>query len=73
MNSENVKLAKSFRYGEKKMKQVITHQYERYDRGFTTFYDFMQALLDHPEEFPKTTQERMSVAEARKILEEERR
>jgi len=40
---------------EKKIKQVITQQYEKYDCGFTTFYDFVQALLDHPEEFPETT------------------
>jgi len=39
---------------EDKIKQVLAVPFENYDRGFPTFYDFMQALLDFSDNPQKT-------------------
>jgi len=46
MNNEEAKFVKSLGIEEDKIKQVHAVQFENYNRGFPTFYDFMQALLD---------------------------
>ena len=64
-HGENVKILKTLGFGEAKIRRVLTQRYEEHDNDFYNFNDFLQALLDVPED------RQMTVAEARKIVEEE--
>ena len=63
-HGENVKILKTLGFGEAKIKCVLTQRYEEHDNNFYNFNDFLQALLDAPED------QQMTLAEARKIVEE---
>ena len=64
-HGENVKILKTLGFGEAKIRRVLTQRYEEQDNNFYYFYDFLQVLLDAPED------RQMTLAEARKIEEEE--
>ena len=71
-NGENTKLAKSLGFGEKKIKSVLIKQFQNYNHDFTTFYDFVQALLDEPDTGSELRVSKwITVAEAKKKLKEE--
>ena len=63
-HGENVRILKTLGFGEAKIRRVLTQIYEELDNNFYNFNDFLQALLDVPED------RQMTVAEARKIVEE---
>ena len=64
-HGENVRILKTLGFGEAKIRRVLTQRYEEHDNNFYNFEDFLQALLDAPED------RQMTLAEARKIVEEE--
>ena len=64
-HGENVRILKTLGFGEAKIRRVLTQRYEEHDINFYNFNDFLQALLDVPED------RQMTLAEARKIVEEE--
>ena len=64
-HGENVRILKTLGFGEAKIRRVLTQRYEEHDNNFYNCNDFLQALLDVPED------RQMNLAEARKIVEEE--
>ena len=64
-HGENVRILKTLGFGEAKIRRILTQRYEEHDNNFYNFEDFLQALLDAPED------QQMTLAEARKIVEEE--
>ena len=62
---ENVRILKTLGFVEVKIRRVLTQRYEEHNNNFYSFNDFFQALLDAPED------RQMTLAEARKIVEEE--
>ena len=64
-HGENVRIPKTLGFGEAKIRRVLTQRYEKHDNNFYNFNDFLQALLDVLED------RQMTLAEARKIVEEE--
>ena len=64
-HGENVRILKTLGFGEAKIRRVLTQRYEEHDINFYNFNDFLQALLDVPED------RQMTLAEERKIVEEE--
>ena len=64
-HGKNVRILKTLGFGEAKIRRVLTQRYEEHDNDFYNFNDFLQALLDVPED------RQMTLAEARKIVEEE--
>ena len=64
-HGENVRILKTLGFGEAKIRHVLTQRYEEHDNNFYNVNDFLQALLDVPED------RQMTLAEARKIVEEE--
>ena len=64
-HGENVRFLKTLGFGEAKIRRVLTQRCEEHDSNFYNFNDFFQALLDVPQD------RQMTLAEARKIVEEE--
>ena len=64
-HGENVRILKKLGFGEAKIRRVLTQRYEEHDNNFYNFNHFLQVLLDIPED------RQMTLAEARKIVEEE--
>ena len=60
-----MRILKTLGFGEAKITRVLTQRYEEHDNNFYNFNDFLQALLDVPED------RQMNLAGARKIVEEE--
>ena len=49
-HGENVRILKTLGFGEAKIRRVLTQRYEEHDNDFYNFNDFLQALLDVPED-----------------------
>ena len=64
-HGENVRILKTLGFGQAKIRRILTQRYEEHDNNFYNFEDFLQALLDASED------RQMTLAEARKIVEEE--
>ena len=64
-HGKNARSLKLLGFEEAKIRRVLTQRYEENDNNFSSFNDFLQALLDAPED------RQVASAEARKIVEEE--
>ena len=64
---ENASSLKLLGFEEAKIRRVLTQRYEEHDNNFYSFNNFLQALLDAPED------RQVTLAEARKSVEEERK
>ena len=49
-HGENVRILKTLGFGEAKIRRVLTQRYEEHDNNFCNFEDFLQTLLDTPED-----------------------
>ena len=70
-HGENVRILKTLGFGEVKIRRILTQRYEEHDNNFYNFKDFLQALLDVPEDRQMRKQEKLwkkkeNVKDARK-------
>ena len=64
-HGEDVRILKTLGFGETKIRRVLIQRYEEHGNNFYNFSDFLQALLDAPED------RQMTLAGARKLVEKE--